>query len=302
MKFINYLSEVRQLSLFPELEPDFKFELNKNIIYSRKTIDLVSRECSDIISLLKKSRNLLWRGMSTSEKREIGPHTYRVIPRNYRQPKDTNEYSSQLIDDFFYKKFKWKPRSEGVFATPSPATAASYNTHHLFLPANGFKYLWSPQYADLYTDFFETDFESIYNTHESEGYWEEKGNKGKGPTFPRLYRIKYKNQTYEKIVHSDDINNETTLLFIDPDTWENVEKTYVFTPNQTQQEWEKERDNVLMDVVKTYKDTGLSTVLNSTGFDKKNREIMFKCSHYFAIYTGTSYSDLIDTSIEDFGF
>lgn len=74
-----------------------------------------------------------------------------LIPRKDRRPKDTPKEVSKLIDDAFYRKFQWKPRSEGVFATPVLQKEHRLMTRsYFFYPIGAFKYVWASNVDDLY--------------------------------------------------------------------------------------------------------------------------------------------------------
>jgi len=67
-----------------------------------------------------------------------------------RKPTDTPKAVHELLDNLFYKKFGIKSRSNSVFATSSPAVAASYGHSFLILPMGKFTFLYNPLITDLY--------------------------------------------------------------------------------------------------------------------------------------------------------
>lgn len=142
MKLNNYLTEANKGAL----EGTRKYFDDENV-YVKK----IKRECSQIVSLYKKHDNVLFRGL-----REGREYCYFIIPRSNRRPTDTPSKIQEDLDDEFESSFGWRARSEGVFCTGSISTARSYNrptgTAYVIFPKNGFKYIWSPEYKDLFTD------------------------------------------------------------------------------------------------------------------------------------------------------
>ena len=73
-------------------------------------------------------------------------------PRTDRRPMDTNTKWHRWINKFLYKKFGWKPRSEGVFATPNLFEAENYGVPFYIFPQGEIKYVWNPRIIDFYQD------------------------------------------------------------------------------------------------------------------------------------------------------
>jgi len=87
----------------------------------------------------------LYRGLNKSIQ------TYRIIePRKNRIPKNTKLQLHNALDKLLYKKFGWKPRSEGVFCTGSEFKARFYGYVYIMLPIGDFKFVWSPKIDDLF--------------------------------------------------------------------------------------------------------------------------------------------------------
>jgi len=103
----------------------------------------------DCLGFIKDTdKRPLFRGIRTPDKEMIMKKT----PRTDRIPKDTPVKVSNMVDDALYKKFGWKPRSEGVFVSSSCHTAEHYGDPFYFLPIGPYKYIWSTKVADLYAD------------------------------------------------------------------------------------------------------------------------------------------------------
>jgi len=123
---------------------------NNNIDFN----DII-KDCSDIIDIYRETNNVLFRGIKYCKDNQVISLIY---PRNDRRPVDTPEEISDDLDDEFYKRFKWKPRREGVFCTSDSSTAKSFDGNRelrIVFPKNGFKFLWSDTFDDLFSDVFE---------------------------------------------------------------------------------------------------------------------------------------------------
>ncbi len=116
----------------------------------------VLKECSEIIDIYNDVGKVLYRGSKSHSASSI----IKVYPRNDRRPLDMPIYISNALDDEFYQMFDWKPRSEGVFCTSDYNVASSYSNNYdrmayVFFPKNGFKFLWSTDFEDLFSDVFD---------------------------------------------------------------------------------------------------------------------------------------------------
>jgi hypothetical protein len=134
-----------------------------NDIYVLDTTTMlkIKKECSDIIKIYDKSNRVLYRGVTSNVK--INNHVVKLTPRTDRKPKDTNMVIHKIFDDVLYKKFGWRPRSEGIFCTSNIFTSASYgNVVGIVFPKNGFDYVWSHKVNDFYSDIIDTvEFKDI---------------------------------------------------------------------------------------------------------------------------------------------
>lgn len=106
----------------------------KEIGYSKKYIN----EC-------KKIGNLLYRGAFESVH-----YLKQKIPRTDRTPKLMGKIEKEFYDNFFLKRFGWKPRSEGVFTTGDSRMARSFGSAYYFVPQDDdYKFVWSPKIKDM---------------------------------------------------------------------------------------------------------------------------------------------------------
>lgn len=90
--------------------------------------------------------------------------------RKDRRPKDTPLEVHNWFDGMFKKKFGWKARSEGVFASTNPNGLEPFGKHtYLMYPANGYSYVWSPKIEDL-TD-YASKVHSLIDYNGMTGEW-----------------------------------------------------------------------------------------------------------------------------------
>ena len=133
-------------------------------------IKLLDKNCSQYKKLCEPD-SVLYRGVIDSY---ITGFVERS-PRSDRKPKDTPQEIHDYINNVFYKSFGWKPRSEGVFAISS-VTDAGYYAHHvysdilIFIPFDGFKFIWSPDIVDLYNYLATKQMVDDFNKIK---YWDE---------------------------------------------------------------------------------------------------------------------------------
>lgn len=147
-------------------------------------IKTVFKDCQPYLKELRKNRadHFFYRGT-----RKRGDTIIEIKPRQDRQPKDTPPEIQDYIDDYFQKKFKWRPRSQGVFTSYRTTEASSYGDLHMFFPKGKYDYIFSPEVQDLwgYIDdngliqYIENEPDFYYNDYEDEWldkYGEESGN------------------------------------------------------------------------------------------------------------------------------
>ena len=243
-------------------------ELFEDDLY-KDTMNIIKEECSDIIDLYKKTNSFIYRGLKrTDNKKAIVRNVYKITPRTDRSPKDTSWDDQEIIDGYFYKKFGWKPRSEGVFTSQTYSVAGSYGDVGIFLPVNGYKYLWSKKYGDLYSDFFE-DLVREYDPLDFEGKWVDEH----GEEYDGYYDVEgYLNHTFK--------GNDTIQVTVKGDDYPKKVKKVIlkYNPSVTMDNFEKELEKKYKHAVNEYQDNDLNAFM-------KNRpsEAMFKCKYYYWI-------------------
>jgi hypothetical protein len=107
----------------------------------------IRRQCRKWLTEIKKCGEYLtiWRGVDSTDN-----WIYKKVRTN-REPTDMPLDIHYEIDESFYKKFGWKPRSEGMFVFPRQAWAFGYGTGtYLVFPVRYQGLVWSPVIGDLY--------------------------------------------------------------------------------------------------------------------------------------------------------
>jgi hypothetical protein len=67
-----------------------------------------------------------------------------------REPRDTSKDMHILFDKLFYEVYGIKPRSQSLFCTGSLIVAGTYGTPYTIFPIGKFRYIWNPNFPDLY--------------------------------------------------------------------------------------------------------------------------------------------------------
>lgn len=126
-------------------------------------MELISKFHSDTTQWWKEMGGVrLWR--ATKKKPTA---IQKFMPRMDRKPLDTPKEIHDMVDMQFFKEFKWKPRSQGVFAGSSPTFAEFFGPNaYLFYPANGYKYVWSKYIEDLTGELEEAGYIYEKGTHD----------------------------------------------------------------------------------------------------------------------------------------
>jgi len=176
-------------------------EASKKELQTYSVIKSLEKHCQPIIKELRKHGDVLWRGASKSKTKSI----IQVTPRTDRQAKDMAPEVQYELDNWFEKKFGWRPRSEGVFATGSKNMAYNYGDGppYMFFPIGKFEFLYSPSINDLYSDIEGEQYYGFIANGELDEYeyeyeWErEYGEGGEGEYYydeyqqeKRIYKLR----------------------------------------------------------------------------------------------------------------
>jgi hypothetical protein len=122
-------------------------------------INILERDCKPFLDEVKTNNiGPIFRGTqlvnNTGYYKVDGLYKRQV--RQDREPRDTKEDISKLIDDCFEEKFGVRVRSKGVFTTKKKI--GTYGTPYLFFPIGEYKYYWNPLYYDLYASIKNMDW------------------------------------------------------------------------------------------------------------------------------------------------
>lgn len=113
---------------------------------------LLKQDCSQVLLAYRKTKMPLLRGVRNATQDQFKGKT-----RENRRPMDTGEKSHKALDNMLSTAGFETNRSNSIFCSTSRAQANMYGTTYVIFPINGFKFLWSEKYKDLYSDFYEND-------------------------------------------------------------------------------------------------------------------------------------------------
>lgn len=136
-----------------------------------QAIQILDNECSEVIKVIDQTKKFLYHG-----KRTQNDFIHYYIPKEYRAPRDTQLWLSEIVDNVMREKFGWASRSEGVFVTGDYSDADAYGHPHLFFPKDGFRFIWSDAVTDMTSKMgsFNIDFNNINNVLSYVGEYAEK--------------------------------------------------------------------------------------------------------------------------------
>ena len=280
---MSRLYEYVQTELFPDMSAEIEYG---SIKYQRSTINKIKEQCSQIIKEYNRADMVLFRGSGSSSliKMDNTNYVFKAYPRDDRWPKDTQEYLHDLLNDAFYKKFKWKPRSQGVFASHY-SVALGYGVPYVFFPVNGYKFIYSKTINDLYSDFAE-DFDrgDDYDVRNVPGVWVNTEN----PEEREKWLQDIKGYVNDKLSYKkfDRYNWEVLVKTIDDQDIEK-ETLWRFAPSVTEKEWEAEKDKSIEKIIDTYTDEHLARGMHMN----KQKEFTFKCDMYYLVRVPSSVGD-----------
>lgn len=282
------LFEYVQTEMFPDqpkpAEGVYKY---KGLEYKRSSLELIKKQCSQIIKEYDRAGRVLFRGTNSTRLKDIDEtgNIFKVYPREDRRPKDTPLFMQEKLDDLFFKVFKWKPRSQGVFAVANYGIAHSYGNAYAFFPVNGYKYVWSMRIDDLYGDYIEKhqyDYEE-YDIRELSGNWVNTEDSSQKMRY--LGYADYDGFVYKKhrIVYDKKDKYEALVTLKHRLTDEIKEVMFEFVPDLTEKEWKQEAEDKTMEIINTYQDDDLDVAMRTT-----SKEIMFKCDMYYLMKMPTT--------------
>lgn len=110
--------------------------------------DVIKDHCQPF---LKMTDQPLYRGVSIPLTSSFIRAKVETV-RKDRKPRDSSPLSHQLADDWFFDKYKLRPRSQGLFCTSSSKGASNYGKLAYVFPVGNFRYMWatSPSSAPVH--------------------------------------------------------------------------------------------------------------------------------------------------------
>lgn len=148
----------------------------------------VRKKCKYAINVTKKSRYVFWH-LDRTISASFSP-VFKAKTRPQRRPLDTMDWAHKMMDDWFFKEFGWKARSENVVFIEGYPKKSAINKPWIirgqtiiFPVGNPFKYIWSPKIQDMTSDLdinksdYDDQVQSEFEGEDFEFPWED-DNKG----------------------------------------------------------------------------------------------------------------------------
>lgn len=107
----------------------------------QKAIDIIKKDCSEILQAIFKSRRFLFRGFKSNSHNNM--NYFKVLPRQNRIPRDTDVEIHQLINDYLKDNGFEARRDNSLFCISSERDTLLYGKPYIVFPKDGFKYTWA---------------------------------------------------------------------------------------------------------------------------------------------------------------
>ena len=140
-KFKNYITD------------GIRYNAQNDIDYM---INLLRKDCKPFIKELKKNKILLFSGRD-----ELENFLKRTV-RQDRKPRDTPLEIHDFIDNWFYKKFGIKARSNTIFCSTIELTTAEYGESYIVFPIGNYTTISSDAITDLYIEIMDNIIKKNY--------------------------------------------------------------------------------------------------------------------------------------------
>lgn len=141
-------------------------------------IEIIKRDCKpwlDVVKNLPRGKRMIYRGMSTASTASLNKKSVRVN----REPRHSDKWLHDLLNNFLFKKFGTKYRSEALFVTPSTTVAKGY-THkrgetfdtgavYLIFPIGSVDYCFSETTKDVTWDIMANIMPELHYDYSREG-------------------------------------------------------------------------------------------------------------------------------------
>lgn len=114
-----------------------------------KALPKIKKECRPFIMECKKNgiEQPIWRGSGKRIK-----NLKKIRARKNRSPVDTPSEAHEYLDGLFKRFHGVYARSEGIFTTGSFNNAKQYGIPYVFMPVGKYRYFWSDNIQDLFSD------------------------------------------------------------------------------------------------------------------------------------------------------
>ena len=148
---------------------------NTAITNHKQLVKLIQTDCAEYLDIIKDpTQYKLLRGFYPSDRMEkiFNDQIFKADVRKDRQPQDTDKQVSEFVDEWFYKKFGSKFRSEALFCVGNRLVTRKYGTAFVIFPIGKMSYCWSPVYHDFYQS-NSTLIGKFKNRGDDDLYWGE---------------------------------------------------------------------------------------------------------------------------------
>jgi len=301
-KLSHYIKSIKTLILGEQKRVNIKIqeyitEKEKSELELYGIINVIEKYCMPFINEMKRAglKDWFYRGSNRIRSKKM----IKIKPRKNRHPTDMDGSMQEYLDDLFYGKFKWRPRSEGVFATSNINTAKNYANGDvgIFLPVGkNYKYLYNPDIQDLYSEIDDDNiqtpenYDEYFDEDEFKGMWEDEFGEGTyGGTwyYDGVDTGEIEIYDAEEYVKQQIIDDEN----LDSDDFNEVDDFY----DSRLFDWVADMSwqDFLNNKIEDKKEENINTLENIVNFyDNRNLkkaytskvEITFKCKEYFLVY------------------
>lgn len=261
---------------------------------------ILLKDCKSFLKELEKTKLSPSRWVFRGTKRiRSDKGIEEIIPRRDRYPKDMPPELHNKYDEEFHRKFRWNPRSEGVFTTGKFSTAGTYGQANLVFPIGKYRYIWSPEIDDLYSysdgegllDYGEGYYEDYFDSYVEDEYEQEFGE-GSGNGHWEYDGDEVGRSNYNRWEVAAEISDDIEEDFFDEGLLEWIpDETLDYFVDQKREEKEAEVENKIDWAVNTYISKDLKAGL------KSGHEIMFDCDSYYIV--SVRFADFLGKMIHD---
>ena len=211
-----------------------------------------------------------------------------VKPRKDRQSKDMDDDMQEYLDDEFYNKFKWRPRTEGVFTTSNKSTAKNYGKAAIFLPiGKKYSFIYNPDIEDLYSVIEEYNlippdkdriYDNFHDDYEIENdYYEDYGDDSDGGTWYYNDKNTFQSTKFDAMDKVMDEEGEFDEDILDLDLeWVPKITFDEYVETKADEEYKRIKSN-LNNYINDYTDKNLKKAHSSYV------EVTFRCKEYFLV-------------------